>query len=385
MIKSIALLPSILACSFLTLAILLSVFEIDYNSIEFFNVLTINKKEDTQSIFSFTIGGIFTLTVFSYTMVMNVLNRNINNYSPRLIPVLLSERHHQVILGFTSGTIIYCLAMSIAINNSQDTYFPQIAGSLAIIFAMICILLFIYFLHSVSQSIHINHILETVYERGKDAIIKSAEELQDFTGYTGQQNLEHHLYLNRVGHLQSYDPTKINALATKYDQVLRVNHIAGDFMNTSNVLLSSTKAIHRDLEKELKRSMTVVMDVPMNCAETSFKHLVEVAIKASSPAINDPGTSITCINYLTALFLIRLQYDYTNEWLVHNSGSTQIKIVTNPTLLYYCYMEMIQYMKDDFMVSKVIANSLRTLQNTNKVVLHKDLERYLTQVDEAGI
>lgn len=371
-----------MACSFLTLAIMLSVFELDYNNIEFFKVLTINEKDDTQSIFSFTIGGIFTLTVFSYTMVMNVLNRNINNYSPRLIPVLLSERHHQVILGFTSGTIIYCLAMSISINNSQNKYFPQIAGSLAIIFAMVCVLLFIYFLHSVSQSIHINHILKTVYQRGKNNLIKKAEELKGFSAINPDKNFQNKLHLKRVGHFQSYDATELEVLARKYDQIIKVNHIVGDFLNSNDAVISSDKTIGPDLKKELERKLTIVMDVPMNCPETSFKHLVEVAVKACSPAINDPGTAITCINYLTELFLLRIQYKYENELLVNTSESTIIRVVTNNDLIYFCYMEMINYMKDDFILPRVIANSLNILRRQERVLLHKDLEEYLTRLDE---
>ena len=38
-----------------------------------------------------------------------------------------------------------------------------------------------------------------------------------------------------------------------------------------------------------------------------FKQLTEIAIKAMSPGINDPGTAITCIDYLSELFALRLK------------------------------------------------------------------------------
>ncbi len=85
---------------------------------------------------------------------MNVLNRNINNYSPRLIPMLLNQKHHQIILGFTSGTIIYAMTLAVAINSPNVKYFPGIAASIGVLFGILSVLLFIYFIHSVSQSIH---------------------------------------------------------------------------------------------------------------------------------------------------------------------------------------------------------------------------------------
>ncbi len=184
--KSIALLPSIIALCFVVLAILLNLIEIDYAEYSLTDALAVSDKKDSQYIFSFIIGGIFTLTIFSYTMVMNVLNRNINNYSPRLIPLILSERHHQLILGFTSGTILYSMVMSLSLTNDNGAYFPTMAPGLGILFAMACVLLFIYFIHSVSQSIHINYIIDEVYKKAQRDLRKFKSKEEFFSKYEEQ-------------------------------------------------------------------------------------------------------------------------------------------------------------------------------------------------------
>ncbi|NIU61616.1 MAG: DUF2254 domain-containing protein, partial [Pseudomonas stutzeri] len=52
------------------------------------------------------VGGIISLMVFSFSMVMVVLNSAASSLSPRVIPALISSRSHQVVLGVYLGTII---------------------------------------------------------------------------------------------------------------------------------------------------------------------------------------------------------------------------------------------------------------------------------------
>lgn len=149
--NSISFLTMCIALSFGVLA--LSLFFFRPNILNDYPQLVITDKESIKFILSFTIGGIFTLTIFTFTMVMNLLDRSISNYSPRLIPLILREKQHQIILGVTSGTLLYALIMAIFISSSQTDNFPPIAATLAIIMSMVNIILFIYFIHSVSQTI----------------------------------------------------------------------------------------------------------------------------------------------------------------------------------------------------------------------------------------
>ncbi|MDY7394972.1 DUF2254 family protein [Aureibaculum sp. 2210JD6-5] len=57
----------------------------------------IEDYETARSILSTIIGGILSLTVFSFTMVMVVLNQASSNFSPRLLPNLISNKKHHYI------------------------------------------------------------------------------------------------------------------------------------------------------------------------------------------------------------------------------------------------------------------------------------------------
>ncbi|MGB7395886.1 MAG: DUF2254 family protein [Pricia sp.] len=364
--KSIALVPSVMALCFLFLAILLSFLEFDYSRTTWSRYFVIDKKEDIQSIFSWIIGGIFTLTIFSYTMVMNVLNRNINNYSPRLVPMLLSEKHHQLILGFTSGTIVYCLVLSLELNNVNDDYFPGIAASIGIFFTICCVFLFIYFIHSVSQSIHINYILEDVFVRTKNSLLQQSKYLIDFVDADGDTDFEHEFGMEKIGHLHGYNIGRLEKFVDKRDIRMRIEKIPGTFLQTSDKLLKTDAPIEAKSEKKLRRIFAIDHEVPLDVAEIGFKHLVEVAIKASSPAINDPATSKTCIDYLTQLFIIRINGTGDSKWVQNKKGNLVLRRLENQLLLRDSYLEMHRYMKDDYLLPKVLAHSLKRIKKDAK-------------------
>ncbi|MGB5822026.1 MAG: DUF2254 family protein, partial [Saonia sp.] len=111
----------------------------------------IQDYETARSILSVFIGGIISLTVFSFSMVMVVLSQASSNFSPRLLPGLISSNKHQIILGIYVGTLLYCIIILTslgALGIDADTI--GLSTMLAAVLTMVCIGLFVYFIHSIS-------------------------------------------------------------------------------------------------------------------------------------------------------------------------------------------------------------------------------------------
>ncbi|WP_031429081.1 DUF2254 domain-containing protein [Flavimarina sp. Hel_I_48] len=349
-LNSIALVPSVLALSFLLLAIILLYCGIDFENAPVLEKISFSTKEDVQSVLAFLIGGVFTLTVFSYTMVMNVLNRNINNYSPRLIPMILGEKHHQLILGITSGTIIYCMVLSIGINAEKLDYFPGIGAPLGIIFGIVCVILFIYFIHSVSQSIHINYIV-------KEAFIESMGILDDLKKKQNALKVMEDpdaskaniVRADKAGYLKMPNLNQINHFCLKKEVSVKLLKLPGTFVLKGEALALVWGSFDKATPLRLRTILPVDHNVPLEVPETGFKHLVEIAVKAMSPAINDPGTALTALDYLTQLFLERKQIADFNSYGV-GKHRFFFKIVAFDTLYHYCFMELENYLKEDPML-----------------------------------
>ena len=216
--------------------------------------LAISDKDSVKFILTFTIGGIFTLTIFSYTMVMDVLNRSISNYSPRLIPLILKEKHHQIILGVTSGTIIYCMIMAAFVSGKSSDQFPSVAAPLAILMGIFNILLFIYFIHSVSQSIHVNYVLRKSFSNTKNAIYhiknlpfeKTCEEKsEDFW--------EQYVSMTQCGYLNKIRIEKLIGISEEHNIQIKLLKKMGSFILENQPVIAVSRQINDSIEQKIKR------------------------------------------------------------------------------------------------------------------------------------
>ncbi len=294
---------------------------------------------------------------------MNVLNRNINNYSPRLIPMLLAEKHHQVILGFSSGTILYAMILSIAVAGSKGDEFPPLGASLGVIFAMGCVFLFIYFIHSVSQSIHINHIIKEVFDRTEKNIQKQDTSHQKFSIQKSFDTLENSYAAEKAGYLHQPDFNDLLKFCEKEKIHVNIHKFPGMFLLRGETILTYNGNLNSNKLESFKKYFAIDENVPLDIPEIGFKHLVEVAVKAMSPAINDPGTAKAALDYLTQLFLYRAKFDYFDNEFIQVSKYVNRAIITQTVLLENCFVEMEHYMKDDPLISIVLQNSKYIIQN----------------------
>lgn len=73
-------------------------------------LLVINNVDTARDLLTTFIGGLISIMVFSFSLVMILLNQASSNFSPRLLPGLISNRRHQVILGIYNAT--FCTVFS---------------------------------------------------------------------------------------------------------------------------------------------------------------------------------------------------------------------------------------------------------------------------------
>lgn len=134
------------------------------------------------TIMSVCIGGIISMMVFSFSMVMLLLSQASSNFSPRLLPGLISDKKNQLILGVYLSTIIYLIFILFSIEPDDEKYsLPGLSILLGIVATLICLAAFIYFIHNMSQSIQITNILDNIFYKSKERLelITNKEEEKD--------------------------------------------------------------------------------------------------------------------------------------------------------------------------------------------------------------
>lgn len=126
---NIAFLPSIIALGGVLFALLMIYAEergVDQYLKEYAAWLIIEDADTARTLLSTFIGGIISLMVFSFSMVMLLLNQASSSYSPRILPGLISNRKHQYVLGFYLAVLVYCIIILLNINAASKSI--QIPG-----------------------------------------------------------------------------------------------------------------------------------------------------------------------------------------------------------------------------------------------------------------
>lgn len=370
--SSIAFVPAILALTFLIGAIL--IIRLDFSKpgewvLERLPIIQLNDPTTARSILSTIIGGIISLTVFSFSLVMIMLNQAASSLTNRLLQGLVREKFHQVVMGIYIGTIVYTLVLLFQIREpTSDTIkIPSIAIFIAIILSVTDVFLFIYFLHYVTQSVKYSNIIQKIYNQTQKALNhkrqawiynatfrQQTEEMEQ-----GNWKVYHSI---QSGYLQDVQEEPIIALAHKHNIQVRMEQAYGAFIikDTPLYAIRGTDRLEEDIQKQINYAMDFYWGE--NIDENTlygYRQLSEIAMKALSPGINDPRTAILCMHALGDL--LEKKIHHTEQFVFKDEDGTPrlyLKPHTFQDIFSTVFHPILNYGKGD---SQVLATFLDIL------------------------
>jgi len=362
----IAFYPSIFGffgCLFAYMMMVLENYGISKYLIEFLPELVINDGETARTILATFIAGLISIMVFSFSMVMILLNQASSNFSPRLLPGLISNTRHQIILGIYIATILYCIFILVFIEPTGDKYqLPGFSVLLSIILMVLSLASFIYFIHSISQEIQISNIMSKIYnsaknnlniyieaEKNKDCEFPNSD---DWTVYKSKKS----------GYIQDVSSSILAKIASKEDCKINIITAKGSFVNKEQTLFKTEKKLDEDTLDRIYENFDFSRNefVEDNYI-LAFKQLTEVAVKSMSPGINDPGTALNAIDYLSELLLLRVKKEDQNITFRENKPLVLIDSINFDKLLYQMMLSLRTYCKHDAILMKKMLDMLQNL------------------------
>jgi uncharacterized membrane protein len=314
MVHSIAFYPAVIAITFLALAIVMVFFDSSEagKSIKAnWELLRLRDASTARSIISAITGGVISLTVFSFSMVMIVLNQAASQMSNRILDKLIGNRFQQFVLGFYIGTIVYSLFLLSTIRDIDDgIYVPSLSTYLLILLTVMDIFLFIYFLHYITQSVKYEIIIDRIHDQTKKALVKTCRLQKEPVLAAAAEG--YIITATKSGIFSGLNKKGLLSLAVKNDCRFSFLHPLGTYLLKDVPFLTVSGEPGRDIE-ELKDDLLVHVFISReeNIEDDfnyGFRQLMEVAVKALSPGINDPGTAITSLRSLADLLAYRLKY-----------------------------------------------------------------------------
>lgn len=252
-----------------------------------------------------TVAGV----VFSITIV--ALSLTSTQYSPRVLRNFMRDGPTQVVLGVFLGIFAYCLIVLRTIRGGDEgAFIPSVAVLGGMAYALGGIAVLIFFIHHVAQSIQAASILGRIADDTRAAIDRLfPQELGEPVQEPAAQALPAEwkvVTADRGGYLTSVDNDALMAIAVQSQRVLRICGPVGAFFAEGGELVAAggrgpvDDGVARQLRAALPlaRQRTVEQD-----AAFGLQQLVDVALRALSPGVNDPTTACMCLDQLGDLLL----------------------------------------------------------------------------------
>jgi uncharacterized membrane protein len=225
---------------------------------------------------------------------------------PRLLRTFLRDTGTQVTLGTFIATFIFSLLVLLQLRDDTAAL-PQLLVTTSLLLALSSLGVLIFFINHVAVSIQAPQVLAAVVAE-LDADIERSFPPQQLGVALPPQPVPtmpaeppQIVRAARSGYVQARDDEALLALAVSHDFLLRLRAEPGAFLIAGTPLVEVWQRRPGGIELEgpvndaymLGPQRTLVQDI-----EFGFNELVEVAVRALSPAINDPFTAMSCIDWL---------------------------------------------------------------------------------------
>jgi uncharacterized membrane protein len=256
-----------------------------------------------------TIGVVFSITILALTLASQ-------QFGPRMMRNFIRDIGNQMTLGVFVGTFVYSvLALGSITSLPRGDFVPHLSITVAEALLLVDLAVLIYFIHHIAKSIQLPEVIAGI-ARDLDRAIEA-----EFPGHLGAGDGYRHassaitaeltqmlrargavVTAKQSGYLQLVGYGQLIEIAETLDAVIRLAHRPGHFISVNRPLATVWPAgaagqVAAALDKAHVTGphRTLTQDPVF-----AIDQLVEIAIRALSPAVNDTFTALTCIDWLSA-------------------------------------------------------------------------------------
>jgi len=300
-------------------------------------------------------GSMMTVVSVVYSILLVALTFASAQFSPRVLVTFVEDRVSQTTLGVFIGTFTFCLLTLPAVRGGNSPFVPSIAVVVAMGLAVACLACLLYFIHHIALSIQAGHIVDRIAretERTLDQVFPRPLVAAGARAATAPAEGGRPLVAEASGYIRSIDEAGLLAAAVAHDATLHVDRYIGQFIAAGTPILrvvapGPTPAALGDAclrAFEVGATRTMEQDV-----EFGFLQIVDIALKAISPAVNDPTTATTCIDQLGRVLVRASALEPSPSALCDASGRARVMLLRTsfPRLLDVAFSQIRHYGKAD--------------------------------------
>lgn len=274
---------------------------------------------EANTILSTIAGSLITVAGLAFSITIVVLQLVSSQYTPRALRGFLQDRVTQTVAGGFFAIFAYSLIVLATVRAPSPVdagFLPVLSITIAIGLGFLGLALLLIFVHHTGRVIQVSDIAARLTMQTMQAIDQLPYAEWDSEAFQGEK-VSHRI---QTWHTEE-EPTRIRATQPGYVQRIELAHLIrshlftgvhlrllvcpGDFVTEETLIAEMwpAQAVNEERRKTIHKNIIIERERDISQdVRFGVRQLADIALRALSPAINDPTTGVLCIKYLQAVF-----------------------------------------------------------------------------------
>jgi uncharacterized membrane protein len=349
--------------------------------------------ESARQVLSVIAGSVISVGGVSFSVTMVALTLTSGQYGPKVLRHFLEDNSSKVSLGLFLGTYVYAL---VVLTGYSETDKPHLTVFMALLLALFAVVGFIRFIHRTATDLQADEIVESIGQRLQVSLAglvsegarhgRSCDVAAWRRAARGQR--PHVIASDRQGYVQAIDYRELVKWCVEHNCRMQVRARAGDFL-VNGVCIFKVYGCPADaIEASFGSLNSHVITGPVRTSvqdpEYPITQLNQLAARALSPGINDPGTAISCVDSFSLALAYIVDRDLPGSVFMDDQGEPRLllRFTSFDGIMKAVFAQLRQFAKSEISVVVSLLDALcRLAQLTTRhdrlqvLGLHGDLIR----------
>ncbi len=351
----------------------------------------------SKTILGIVAGSLLTMTTFTFSTTMVVLTLYSSQFSPRTVENFLSDDNTMKTMGAFIGGFLYAI-MSLFFMKQRLEGELVVAATLSILYMALCLIRFIIYVHHVGSFIQSHNLIDRLYIEAMSKIEEYRNLLESNTilppDHSPKQAFTIQVKSRGNGYIQYVDHDAMMKVAEKISGVIVLEKITGQFVTDTSRIFSVHLKEKIELEETQLANLLKCVTIGKKKTELqdfnfSIQKIVETALRAISPGINDPNTANNCLRILGVLLgkLADLEKGYLARESDKKTAAIYVETIDFEKELYFTFYQLVHYGKSDVSVMISLLKALRVVMekasSENRSLILNFLDYMWEKIDPA--
>ncbi|MCA9794970.1 MAG: DUF2254 domain-containing protein [Candidatus Eremiobacteraeota bacterium] len=295
----------------------------------------------------------------AFSVVVVALTLASNQFCPRVLRHFVEDRVNRVFFGLLLGNFSYAVTVLGAISDQSDEL-PGLALLACFAYVLLTTGVFIYFIHHLASGLQIDAIVRVVAYQTETQIDR-LKRYQRLLGpalpappaYLEPEQRSRTVLADDNGYVQAVDLQELLKLSAEWSEPIHLLVGDGDYVTQGTPLL---EPLDHELDEDERQRVCEAFELGHQRyldedISYGFREIADIAIKAISPAINDPTTAAFCLDTLACLML-RLAKDGWPPACRDDENGASVTLTRNQPEYYLrlCCLQITHFAQNDPMV-----------------------------------